>query len=540
MATAVIYARFSCSKQREASIEDQVRVCEEWCAREGYQVVATYSDHAISGRTDDRPEFQRMIENAGESDIVLVYMMDRFSRDVYDAPIYKKRLMERGVRVLSATEAMPDGPEALLMEKIYEGMAAVESAHISQRTRRGMHGNALKCMHNGVRVFGYRFGADGRYEVDEAEAEVVREVYRRRAGGESACSIARDLRARGYRTYTNRPASPSFVTNMLKCEKYRGVYIFGDVRVEGGMPRILNDDEWLSGHGARSIKRRNDEEWHDYWLRDLRGGIVCQCGSECIGVSAHGRENKRYDYYKCSSQTRRSMTPRRCSTKPVRRDWVEGRLAEALRTMLEDREVALAAAHAVERYLDTRDREAEETARKLRAKEREAQEQIENLMAAVGQGMPYELAKERVEALVRQRAAAGAEAEVMENRRSFDAEDFADFLQMGATLDDKALVKAFVWQVIVEDEYVTMILNYDISEGVAAKASVQCSSNAKSGFDFSGAKEIRTPLPAAEVVRTKRVWLPVGDAARNEFELVRGIRIAVMDNRVAMGMRRCA
>ena len=63
MRTAVIYARFSCSKQREASIDDQLRVCHEWCDREGYEVVSQYCDHAVSGRTDDRPEFQRMLSN---------------------------------------------------------------------------------------------------------------------------------------------------------------------------------------------------------------------------------------------------------------------------------------------------------------------------------------------------------------------------------------------------------------------------------------------------------------------------------------------
>ena len=85
--TAVIYARFSSSKQREASIEDQLRICRQWCADRDVEVVAEYCDRAASGRTDDRPEFQRMISNAGEAETVLVYMMDRFCRDVYDAPI---------------------------------------------------------------------------------------------------------------------------------------------------------------------------------------------------------------------------------------------------------------------------------------------------------------------------------------------------------------------------------------------------------------------------------------------------------------------
>ena len=134
---AVIYARFSCSKQREASIDDQLRVCREWCDREGYEVVREYSDYAMSGRSDDRPQFQEMVANAGESDIVLVYMMDRFSRSEYDAPIYKKELAKHGVEVVSAMEALPDGPEKILIEKIYEGLAAVESAKTSIRVKRG-------------------------------------------------------------------------------------------------------------------------------------------------------------------------------------------------------------------------------------------------------------------------------------------------------------------------------------------------------------------------------------------------------------------
>ena len=98
--TAVIYARFSCNKQREASIDDQLRICRQWCQREKYAIVAEYCDYAISGRTDDRPEFQRMVANAGESDIVLVYMMDRFSRGEYDAPIYKRELAQHGVKLV--------------------------------------------------------------------------------------------------------------------------------------------------------------------------------------------------------------------------------------------------------------------------------------------------------------------------------------------------------------------------------------------------------------------------------------------------------
>lgn len=134
--TAVIYARFSCNKQREASIDDQLRICRQWCQREKYAIVAEYCDYAISGRTDDRPEFQRMVANAGESDIVLVYMMDRFSRGEYDAPIYKRELAQHGVKLVSALEQIPDSPEGIIYEKLLEGLAACESKKTAIRTRR--------------------------------------------------------------------------------------------------------------------------------------------------------------------------------------------------------------------------------------------------------------------------------------------------------------------------------------------------------------------------------------------------------------------
>ena len=149
MKTAVIYARFSCDKQREASIDDQVRVCREYAVRMGYEVVKVYADYAITGRTDDRPQFQLMIAEGGISDYVIVYMMDRFSRGKYDPAIYKKALDEKGVRVLSAVEGIPDSPEGIIYEKMLEGMAACESIKNSIRTKNAMTGKALDCLYNG-------------------------------------------------------------------------------------------------------------------------------------------------------------------------------------------------------------------------------------------------------------------------------------------------------------------------------------------------------------------------------------------------------
>lgn len=452
---AVIYARFSCSRQREASIEDQLRVCHEWCAREGHEVVAEYCDRAASGRTDERPEFQRMVENAGESDLCVVYMMDRFSRDIYDAPIYKKRLRDHGVKVVSATESMPDGPEALLMESIYEAMAAMESAHTSQRTRRGMEGNALKCLHNGVPVFGYRFGDDGRYEVDDAQAEVVREVFARRCDGESPTSIARDLASSGVKTSHGKPCSHAMVAAMLRNEKYVGVYSWGGVRVENGMPAIVDREVFDMAQRVRSKKVRGDEEWGDYAFAGR--GVCMGCGMNLVGTSAHGSSGRRYDYYRCGNK---------CGCKPVRADWLEHAVVDELRRMLANRETAREIAIRV--CEGVTDGQAQAKADAARKSATEAQRGIENIMAAIEAGMPYADVADRLAQLKLQRARGESEAAAWSRRATIDPDDFADFLQVGLTLADRELLDAFVWQVIVGDELVIVILNYDVESGKPA------------------------------------------------------------------------
>lgn len=302
---AVIYARFSCNRQREASIEDQLRVCREWCAREGYEVAAEYCDRAVSGRTDDRPEFQRMIANAGESEIVLVYMMDRFSRGEYDAPIYKRELATHGVKLVSALEQIPDSPEGIIYEKLLEGLAACESRKTAIRTKRGMEGNALKCKTNGVRIFGYRRNGDDEYEVDEAQAAWVREAFALRLERMSMNAIAREFARRGLRTRKGNPCGQAMVQQMLRDRRYTGRYEWGGIVREGGMPAIVDEVTFMEVQGIKCRKQRSSENWGDF---ALAGAALCaECGRNLQGVSGRGRNNVKYEYYSCPGSCVRNI-----------------------------------------------------------------------------------------------------------------------------------------------------------------------------------------------------------------------------------------
>ncbi len=129
----VIYARYSSDNQREESIEGQLRECKAFAEKNDIQIVDTYIDRALSAKTDNRPDFQRMIKESsgGMFDIVLVWKLDRFARNRYDSAHYKNILRKNGVKVMSATELISDSAEGILLESMLEGYAEYYSAELS-------------------------------------------------------------------------------------------------------------------------------------------------------------------------------------------------------------------------------------------------------------------------------------------------------------------------------------------------------------------------------------------------------------------------
>ncbi len=163
MKTAVIYARYSSDNQTEQSIEGQLRVCEEFAQRNDILILNTYIDRAMTGTNDNRPAFQQMIKDSSkkEWEYVLVYKIDRFSRNKYETAKNKKILKDNGVKLLSAMENIPDTPEGIILESLLEGMAEYYSAELAQKVKRGMHETRLKGYFTGGTLpYGYKL--DGR------------------------------------------------------------------------------------------------------------------------------------------------------------------------------------------------------------------------------------------------------------------------------------------------------------------------------------------------------------------------------------------
>ena len=152
---AVIYARYSSSGQRDESIEGQCREIEIYAQHNGFKIIKTYIDKALTGRTDRRPGFQQMIADSEKHlfQAVICWKTDRFARNRYDAAVYKAKLRKNGVRLVYAREAVPDGPEGIILESVMEGFAEYYSANLGENVKRGNYDSALQHKPLGKRVF---------------------------------------------------------------------------------------------------------------------------------------------------------------------------------------------------------------------------------------------------------------------------------------------------------------------------------------------------------------------------------------------------
>src|SRR5215470_12452435 len=204
MTRAVIYARFSTELQRDASIEDQVRLCRERIEREGWSLVATYTDAAMSGASRLRPGYQKLLEDArrGEFDIVVAEALDRLSRDQEDVAGLYKQLGFAGVKLVTLAE----GEISELHVGLKGTMNALFFKDLAAKTRRGLRGRVEQGRSGGGLCYGYDVVREvdaqgqlstGARRINEAEAAVVRRIFDEYAVGRSPRRIAFDLNAEG-------------------------------------------------------------------------------------------------------------------------------------------------------------------------------------------------------------------------------------------------------------------------------------------------------------------------------------------------------
>lgn len=350
MKKAVIYARYSSHSQRDESIDAQLRECHDFANKNGYLILEEYCDRALTGKTDNRAAFQKMIKDARNNkfNYVLVYKLDRFARNRYDSAMYKNVLKKHNIKVVSIKENISDSPEGIILESVLEGMAEYYSANLSQNIKRGMTENALNCKYNGSGIpLGYDISPDKDYVINPIGAKIVQEIYEMYARGETVADILRYCNSKGYKTSLGKQFTRNSLRTILTNKKYIGVYTYGDVEIEGGVPAIVDKELFDKvQHQAKvnnKCKARSTAK-ADYLLTPK---VFCgHCGATMTGDSGTSHTGAKHHYYKCST---RKNGGKNCDKKTENKDWLEDTVVRlAVERVLTDENIELIATKAME------------------------------------------------------------------------------------------------------------------------------------------------------------------------------------------------
>lgn len=230
MTRTAIYARYSTDLQRDASIEDQIRVCEKQVRDSGGQVYQSYTDHAVSGASLMRPGIQVLMQDAaaGRFDQVYAEALDRISRDQEDIAAVYKRLTFAGVKLVTHAE----GEINELHIGLKGTMNALFLSDLRKKTHRGLAGKVEKGLSGGGKCYGYdvvHSEERGHRTINEPQAAIVRCIFEDYAAGKSPKAIVFALNKEGVPGPTGKTWGQSFIngnrqrgTGILNNELYIG------------------------------------------------------------------------------------------------------------------------------------------------------------------------------------------------------------------------------------------------------------------------------------------------------------------------------
>ena len=479
---AALYARVSSDRQDvDLSVAAQLRALRDYAEKNGYLVAREYIDEAESGRIADRPQFQRMLDEASKPESpfkeILVWKFSRFTRKREHAVAFKSMLRRRGVRVVSITEQADDTPTGKLLEAIIESVDEFYSENLAQEVTRGMREAASRGFWvTSYAPYGYKrvHVQDGpkkrpTLELNPPADAVVRRIFDMALQGKSILDVTKTLNSEGIPTTNGKKWLKTTIHTMLDNEAYTGAVVWGTkakdgappVRVEDAHPAIISKGEFRRVKkllGSRAPKRMNPRRASSPYL--LSGLLRCQtCGKAMTAAEA---KSGKYTYYVCHSLLKRGSGT--CKTPRLNAKNFEELIVTNIRenvltesnirdlVKLLDEEMDGVAAEQRER-LETIDEELEEVKRRL-GRIWQAIETTDIEMADASDRIrEHRERKEKLEIAAEEARAILAERRVMldsaDTIATFAA-DMSEFLKTSELTETKAFVRSFVKEIEVK------------------------------------------------------------------------------------------
>ena len=482
-----LYARFSSDNQRQESITFQLRIMHEYCKQQHWQVVATYTDEARSATTDNRPQFQLMIADSSKKifDTVLVMKLDRFSRNRIDSAIYKQRLKKNNVALRSVMERIDDSPESVMMESVLEGMSEYFSKNLSRLVTAGMYETALQCKHTGgCPPLGYDVGEDRKLVINKHEAEAVKIIFEMFSEGHGYSEIISYLNENGYTTKRGRIFGKNSLCEILRNEKYTGVFVFNKaasrndsicnnhayktndhiIRVEGGCPAIISKTLFEKVQRIKAKNRRNSGRYHSKEFYLLTGKVFCgMCGKRIQGNLRYAGERKnRLSTYRCDE-------PRAvCKNKENNKDYLDAYVVELLRQKIFNKPSLRRKINAVNKYIATFNAEFDDRYTALADELSQLSESLTNITHAIENGLLTQDMIDRAEALDQQKIELQTQLSSLKHFTTLEYQQYehliTDFRSMQRnTAEFRSFVQTYIDRVVTYPYHIEIVLDVGFS-----------------------------------------------------------------------------
>lgn len=461
---AVIYARYSSHNQKDVSIEQQVEACRKYAVDNGLAVTAQYADRAISGKTDNRPQFQKMLKDAhkGDFDYVIAWKSNRMGRNMMQAMVNEAKLADLGIRCLYVEEDFDDSAAGRFALRNMMNVNQFYIENMAEDVLRGMQDNAAKCMVNNLPPFGYRKGKDGKFEIDEDQAAVVREIFNRVLNGWSIYDIQTDLNRRGIRTGRGTEWKKQSFGHLLQNDKYTGVYRWSDITVDGGMPAILDKSTFDRVQDILKTKKkpRGKQRMNDDYI--LSGKLFCgKCGSPMTAQAGTSKTGKKFNYYCCN----RKRYEHACDKKNVPQQKIESVVMKFIKEkLLQDNFIEWIVGCYDKAALQIRD---DSKKNELQAELQEVNTKLSNILKAIEAGIFNETTQQRMTELMDMRKDLEHAIRLEEMANQLPSPDevrfWLDELRSGDLdnrLYQRKLILTFIRAIYVYDDILRIQFNY--------------------------------------------------------------------------------
>ena len=479
---AALYARVSSERQDvDLSVAAQLRALRDYAERNGYLVVREYVDEAESGLIADRPQFSRMLDEAGKPEApfqeILVWKFSRFTRKREHAVAFKSMLRRRGIRVVSITEQADDTPTGKLLEAIIESVDEFYSENLAQEVSRGMREAASRGFWmTSYAPYGYKkvHVQDGaktrpRLELNPPSDAVVRRVFDMVLHGKSILDVTKVLNAEGIPTTNGKKWLKTTINTMLANEAYTGTLVWGanarngtpPVRIENAFPAIVSQQEFRKVRRllkSRAPSKVNPRRASSAYL--LSGLLKCEtCGKAMTAADA---KSGKYTYYVCHSLLKKGKGT--CDTPRLNSKSFEKLIIDQIRenvltesnirdlVKLLDEEMDGAAREQRER-LETIEQELEDVKKRLgriwqllETTDIEMADASERIKEHRDRQHQLEIAAQEARSMLAERRAVLDSADTI----AAFAEEMSEFLKTSELTETRAFVKSFVKEVLVK------------------------------------------------------------------------------------------